>query len=239
MNHLASVTDFFKSPKWGMNFLLGAVSILIPIVGPLALHGWHITGFWARRDETDPAKFPDFDFQFFVKYLGRGLWPFLVMMVVSLVVFPVLVILMFIPIVSFGLCDHQTGSGFPVILIVAICLIYPIVMMVFSAVMIPLSLRASITQDFGKSFDFGFIRSFLSRVWPEILVVMLFVAGLYLVAMVLTVITCYIGGIFTFPILIYAWHHLQKQLYQLHLSRGGEEIPASPGLSDLPPAFPL
>src|SRR6187455_3196366 len=84
MNYTASISDFFKSPKWGMNLLLGGVCILIPLVGPLALGGWHITGFWARKDQ-DPAKFPDFDFNQFGKYLERGLWPFLAGVIVALV----------------------------------------------------------------------------------------------------------------------------------------------------------
>ena len=71
MNYMASISDFFKSPKWLMNLLLGGVCCLIPIVGPLVLMGWLITGFWAREDQR-PETFPDFDFNQFGKYLERG-----------------------------------------------------------------------------------------------------------------------------------------------------------------------
>ena len=77
MDYIASISDFFKSPKWMMNLLLGGVCVLIPIVGPIVVLGWLITGFWARRDENFET-FPDFDFSHFGKYLERGLWPFLV-----------------------------------------------------------------------------------------------------------------------------------------------------------------
>jgi hypothetical protein len=63
--------------------------------------------------------------------------------------------------------------------------------------------------------------------------------GVGIVCTILAVVTCYIGGLLAFPVLLYSWHHLQKQLYQLYLGRGGEAIPASPSLADLPPAFPL
>ena len=41
------------------------------------------------------------------------------------------------------------------------------------------------------------------------------------------------------PIVIYTWHHLQKQLYRLYLARGGEAIPVSQKLADVPPALPF
>lgn len=88
MHYNASVTDFFKSPKWGMNLLLGGVAMLIPMIGPLVLGGWHVAGFWARGNDEDPARFPPFDFQYSGKYLERSLWPFLVNLAASLVRLP-------------------------------------------------------------------------------------------------------------------------------------------------------
>src|ERR1041385_4085167 len=100
MNYTASVSDYFKSPKWMMNTLLAGVCVFIPLVGPMVIKGWLLTGFWGRDDER-PETFPDFDFNNFGKYLERGLWPFLVTLVSSLVlafamgilVFPVMMLL--------------------------------------------------------------------------------------------------------------------------------------------------
>ena len=61
MNYTASVSDFFKSPKWTMNLLLGGVCALIPFIGQIVLKGWLITGFWGRDDDRY-ENFPDFDF---------------------------------------------------------------------------------------------------------------------------------------------------------------------------------
>ncbi len=242
MNYPASVTDFFKSPKWGMNLLLGAVCILIPAIGPLVLQGWHVTGFWAQRDESDPTKFPPFDFQFFGKYLERGLWPFLVAMVASLVLIPVMMILFIGPMILMGALgqhDKSIQQGFPIILFILLFAIYLVVIALFSVIAAPLILRASVTQDFGQSFNLKFIKDFIARVWKEQLVSMLFMFGVYLVLMVIAIVTCYIGAIFLFSVVLYAWHHLQKQLYQLYLSRGGTAIPVSPKLTDVPPALPF
>ncbi len=138
MNYNASVSDFFKCPKWGTNLMLGAVAILIPFVGQLVLAGWHVTSFWARGDDEDPATFPPFDFRFFGKMLAS----------------------------------------------------------------------------------------------------MLFMFGLGLCAMIVTILTCYIGMFFVMPLVIFSWHHLQKQIYQLHLRRGGQVVPLSPKLNDSPPRLP-
>jgi len=239
MKYNASVSDFFKSPKWGMNILLGAITILIPIIGQLVLTGWHITGFWGRRDgDDDPAKFPPFDFQFFVPYLERGLWPFLVQLVSSFIMMPVMLVmvipLLLLPDARNAHHDLTSSTIFGVVFIGAFCL-QALLMTIYSFVIIPLVLRATILQDFAKAFDFRFVKNFLARVWPEMLASLIFMFSLSLCLMVFAVITCYIGALFAAPVVIYSWHHLQQQLYQVYLSRGGEPLPLSPKLQALPP----
>ena len=74
---------------WKNNLLLGAVCILIPMIGPLLLTGWHTTCLWARGSDDDPVTAPPFDFQYFTKYLEFGVWPFLVNLTASLLFIPV------------------------------------------------------------------------------------------------------------------------------------------------------
>ncbi len=240
MDFSSSVTDFFKSPKWGMNVLLGGVCMIIPVIGPMILQGWHITGFWARRDQANPSEFPPFDFQFFGKYLERGLWPFLVALIAALARTAFTLILFTGPMIfmsEFGMDETSPRQGFPFILIPCL-LIYLISLPLFSFITTPLLLCASITQDFGQSFNLSFIKNFIALVWREQVLSMLFMLGVYFVLIVITVVSCYVGGIFSFPIVIFAAAHLQKQLYQLYLTRGGEAIPVSPKLADVPPPLP-
>jgi hypothetical protein len=242
MNYNASVTDFFKNPKWGMNMLLGAVAILIPIIGPIVLGGWHVTGFWARGDDEDPAKFPPFDFQYFGKYLERGLWPFLVNLAASLVLIPLMMCLMiplflFISIVGPGI--HQDKPALTVVaLFVGLMILQFGLMLAYQFIITPLMVAATITQDFKSAFRMDFVVDFLSLVWKEQIASLVFMFGLALCGMILTIITCYIGMFFAVPITIFSWHHLQKQIYQLYLARGGEPIPLSPKLQDVPPRLP-
>lgn len=242
MNHRASVSDYFKSPKWGMNCLLGGVAILIPVIGQLVLGGWLVTGFWARGNDDNPATFPRFDFQYFGKYLERGLWPFLVSLVACLALVPVIMVLMIGALALSGAFSQHSaeraGDGFPGLLVVTMFVIYPAILLAFNFLLVPLMLRATITQDFKTAFDFAFMRSFVSLMWKEMLVSFIFIFGLVICMMIITVITCYIGGLLAAPVASYSWHHLQKQLYQVFLARGGRAVPLSPKLNDLPPALP-
>ncbi len=241
MKYHNSITDFFKSPKWGMNMLLGAVAILIPVVGQLVVSGWHITLFWARGDDEDPADYPPFDFDNFSKYLERGVWPFLVGLVAGFVLVPVVMVLMgllmFTGLLA-TLLDQGNPGVFPAVFFILMLVIYPVLFVVFNCLLTPLLVRGIITQDFAQAFNFRFMRSFLALVWKELLASMLFSAGVGLCMVVVAVCTCSIGGFLLAPVVMYSWHHLQKQLYQLYLARGGEAAPRSPKLSYLPPPLP-
>jgi hypothetical protein len=242
MNYTASVSDYFKSPKWMMNTLLAGVCVFIPFVGPIVIKGWLITGFWGRDDERFET-FPDFDFNNFGKYLERGLWPFLVTLVSSLVIS--LVLCVFIVPISMILTmlapsDHGSASGCAALFLVIIMMAFYVTFMVTLMILLtPLTLRASITQDFGESFNFPFIKRFIALTWKEIILASLFqlVASFALIG-VGALLIC-IGIYFATVPVYFCWVHLHKQLYRLYLSRGGEPVPLSPKLRDYMPPAPV
>ena len=238
MNYTASVSDFFKSPKWMMNLLLGGVCVLIPIVGPMVVLGWLITGFWARQDQRFET-FPDFDFSHFGKYLERGLWPFLVAFVVSMafsiVLVPLVWVLMIPAMVAGGLYSgHEPNAGtcFGAVAMILVMLVVAVVVFGLMLVLVPLKIRASLTQDFAKSFDLGFVKRFLALTWKEIVLSSLFVMIVGTLIILLGTIVFCIGMYFATVLVYFSWTHLHKQLYALYLSRGGEPVPLSPKLSE-------
>jgi hypothetical protein len=244
VNYTASVTDFFKSPKWMMNLLLGGVCGLIPIVGPMVILGWLITGFWARRDENFET-FPDFDFSHFSKYLERGLWPFLVTFVVAMgasIVLVPLVWLLMIPMILIGGAssggDANVGGCFAVIAMILTILIYTVMTVGLMLLLVPLKIRACLTQDFAQSFDFGFVKRFLALTWKEIVLSSFFVVAASFVLTFLGMLVFCVGVYFAGVVIYFSWTHLNKQLYTLYLSRGGEPVPLSPKLTDAPLAMP-
>ena len=245
MNYAASVSDFFKSPKWMMNLLLGGVCVLIPIVGSVVVLGWLVTGFWARQDENFET-FPDFDFSHFGKYLERGLWPFLVAFVASMAVGIVMVPLAWILMIptmlisgfSSGGHDANASSCLGVFALLLMMLVWAVMIVALMLVLVPLKIRASLTQDFAKSFDVVFVKRFLALTWKEIVLSSLFVMISGILFVCLGMIAFCVGVYFATVLVYFSWTHLQKQLYTLYLSRGGEPVPLSPKLSDAPPAMP-
>ena len=236
MNYTVSVSDYFKSPKWMMNTLLGGICVFIPFVGQIVIKGWLLTGFWGRDDER-PEAFPDFDFNNFGKYLERGLWPFLVSLVSGLVLAMVLSVVIVPVVILFSLLaphDHSSASGCAgFFLFVVMMFIYLTVIVVLMVVLTPLILRASLTQEFGGAFNFPFIKRFISLMWKETIIASLFMFAASLgLAAVGAIILC-VGMYFSMVPAYYCMVHLQKQLYRLYLSRGGEPVPVSAKLRDV------
>lgn len=97
-------------------------------------------------------------------------------------------------------------------------------------VLVPLKIRASLTQDFAKSFDFGFVKRFLAVTWKEVVLSSLFVLITGPLLVCLGAVVFCVGINFATVLVYFFWTHLHKQLYALYLSRGGEPIPLSPKL---------
>jgi hypothetical protein len=240
MNYMASITDFFKSPKWGMNLLLGAVHAIIPIVGPMALMGWMLAGFWGRDDERAET-FPDLVFDKFGKNLERGLWPTLVSLVAAVVLVPVFTVLMIMMAVVTGAASGEHGSGAlgAMIMLVFVAL-FVIVAAAVALVMLPMTLRAGLLQDFAPAFNMTFVKRFLTLTKTELALSVLFICGAGFVLFLVAMVPC-IGVLLIYaaiPPLQYAWMHLTKQLYTLYIARGGEPLVISPKLRDDPPLPP-
>lgn len=235
MNYAASVSDYFKSPKWMMNTLLAGICVFIPFIGPIVIKGWLITGFWGRDDER-PETFPDFDFNKFGKYLERGLWPFLVTLVSSLVILMAacaIIVPMTMIFTLLGSHDNSSAAGCAVaILAIILIVVYVVLVVGMMVVLTPLTIRASITQEFGQSFNFSFIKRFIALNWKEIIIASLFLVVVSLAFTVLGMIVLCVGTYFALVPVYFCWVHLHKQLYRLYLSRGGEPVPPSPKLRD-------
>lgn len=241
MNYTASISDYFKSPKWTMNTLLAGVCVFIPFIGPIVIKGWLITGFWGRDDER-PETFPDFDFSNFGKYLERGLWPFLVTLVSGLVLGMILAVFI-VPVAMVMTLiiptdNGQAGGCAAAILFVIMAIFYVVLVAALMLVLTPLTLRASITQDFAQSFNFPFVKRFIALTWKEIILSSLFLIAASVILCGAGALVFCIGMYFATVPVYFCWIHLHKQLYALYLSRGGEAIPLSPNLRDYPPPAP-
>jgi uncharacterized membrane protein len=134
--------------------------------------------------------------------------------------------------------DANAGSCFGVFALMLTTLVWVVMITALMLALVPLKIRASLTQDFAKSFDLGFVKQFVALTWKEIVISSLFVMITGVLFFCLGLIAFCVGVYFATVLVYFSWTHLQKQLYALYLSRGGEPVPLSSKLNDAPPAMP-
>ena len=137
---------------------------------------------------------------------------------------------------------HHGGneaSGVVAVLVMLVLFLFYLVFIVgYMLVLKPFMLRADLLQDFGAAFDFRFAVRFIKLTWVECLTSSLFLMAAGFVLMTAGMLVLCIGMYFATCPLYFMMVHLNKQIYQIYLARGGEPVPISPTLRDEPPPMP-
>ena len=92
MEYMRSYTHVFERDDWFVNLLLGSLCFFIPVIGHLVFMGYQyqvLEGFIRRPSE----KIPKFDFNQFTEMLTRGVYPFVVSLVLQFLMVPVFLII--------------------------------------------------------------------------------------------------------------------------------------------------
>ncbi len=225
MRYFRAYQYVFDSPKWGMNLLFGSVCQLIPIIGPIVFLGYSYDVIEAMHGQGD-RRYPDFDFNRFVKYLVRGLWPFLVQLIVLLPVMVLVMILLFAGMATMAASMRERdGGGMVFVVLIIMVLAVVLVEFLLALVMFPLTLQAGLSQEFALSNLWEFLKDFLKRVWKELVLALLFLMVSSLVVSAAGLLLFCIGVYPATVLITLAHHHFLYQLYELYLQRGGKEIP--------------
>ena len=101
MRYIDSYRFAFQSDNWQKNLLLTTVCVLIPVIGMMVLLGYLFEVIEFKHRQGDEKPYADFDFDRFVDYLKRGLWPFLCGLVIAAVLAPVFMVMYFVPMLIF------------------------------------------------------------------------------------------------------------------------------------------
>lgn len=207
-----------------MNLLMTSVCLFIPIIGPIVLLGYQFEIIEAlHRDPRQQCL--DFDFNRFVNYLQRGVWPFLVSLVSAVVLVPLIWLVMIVPFVLLTTAGDKNAPAIALVVLGLVFLGFLAVILAFSIVLLPLLLRAGLTQDFAAAFDFGFIKDFIAKTWLEcILAYLFFMLGNFVVTLA-GMCLCFVGVYPASVVGMLAHTHFHYQLYEIYLSRGGRPIP--------------
>ena len=103
---------------------------------------------------------------------------------------------------------------------------------------VPMVLRAGLSQEFGGAFDMVFVKDFIRRVWKEIILEQLFILITGMVLMIIGMMVLCVGIYPAAALMVMAQAHLYHQLYRLYLARGGTPIPLKAPPVVAPPIQP-
>ena len=226
----------FQSQAWIPNLFFTLLATLIPVIGNIIVLGYQFETVEALI--RDPRRvYPDFDWNKFSQYLTRGVWPFLISLIVGIVVAPVIWIGMigFIFLISIlGNGNNDAAAAMTVFSVIGMGVFAFLLILLLQLVISGFQLRAGLSQDFGTSFNFTWVRDYVSRMWVELLLSMLFLmitgAVLALLGALLFCVGLYVAAAW----IMLAQAHLYFQLYRIYLARGGMEIPLKPVPRPLP-----
>jgi hypothetical protein len=194
------------------------VCVLIPVIGPIVLLGYRAE--MAEDLDRDPRleEYPNFDFNRFIDYLTRGIWPFLMQLIVGVGSMALMLVVAVAGFVAYKATDE------PVVGFSVGGLLFIPVMLLSILVLWPMELH---TQLSGK-FEFGQALSFMSRmlgrVWGQAILAALALWFLGSVVVLLGYAACFVGVYPAMVIVGMAEQHLIGQLYRLYLDEGGVPI---------------
>jgi hypothetical protein len=232
MQYMRSLQFIMDRKNWMSNILLGGVCMLVPIVGPIVFSGYLFEVIDALNRDPGHKDYPDFDFNRLMEYLTRGIWPFLMQLVLSLTIGVPLGLVMGV-LMAVG-AAVAANNNFPAIMLVFQLLLFVVILAVAILsvfVTLPAELQAGLGREFNLPRMVAFVKDFNKRVFKEMLVAVLFLVAIAVVAELVGLLLFCVGIYFTIAVVVMAQHHLEFQLYQLYLERGGPPIVATESAS--------
>lgn len=220
---------FVSRPGGWNNLLLVGLCSLIPIVGNVVLLGYMAEV--AERLIRDPEMkdYPDFSFDRFLDYLKRGLWPFVVHLIVGTALGFVIAIVGGIPL------GITVALDIAVIGIIIFALVELVGVIAAGLLLWPGTLQAQLANrldvDGLKAFVPAFWKVLGFKAYLSLVVFWLIAVGLTLVGLLL----CLVGVIPASALVHMAAQHLMVQHYRMYLKAGGTPIGEPQAVKDTPP----
>jgi hypothetical protein len=238
LKYLAAFQFAFDNPHWFVSMVLLVVIGFLPVLGHVAQWGFYYEIVEALRRRPN-APYPKFDLQRFGDYCMRGVWPYVLSMTVGMILYLIFYLPMQLSL-QFGfmflLASNQQIAFVVAAVVISLVLVGVMFIAVGTAVLtMPLLTRAGLTQDFRQIFRMDWYKGYLRRVWAEETLATLFLMTAGVALMPLGCLAFGVG-IFVVPVIVWiAASHLQWQIYEIYLERGGEPIPLHPLPAEAPP----
>ena len=178
----------------------------------------------ALEHDPDLRRYPLFRFNRFIDYLSRGIWPFLIHLILVLPIIPLVVVAMMVA-VMFGVAmNPRNNPGIIFVLIGGVIAMEVLYLLLISLISIPMMFHAKFTGRFDLKGAFRFTWDF----WKKVGFLALGTGIAYLIVSnllsILGLLCCYVGAFVTVSLSELAGQHLMVQLYVIYLDRGGAPL---------------
>jgi hypothetical protein len=225
MQYLKPYTYYVNKPGSTKNLLWGSLALLVytfvpgaGIIAVIVMLGYRSEVADDLKNDPDLADHRDFDVNRFVDYLARGVWPFLMQMLVG-VVLSGLWILAFLAGIGAMLATNNEVVG----LIVGGVLLIPFTLL-GSMLVWPLELHTQLARGFRFGAACRFTGWFVRRVGGQLFFSLLAHTVLSMVVTTVGLLLCVVGLFPAIMITFMAQEHYMIQLYRVYLDEGGEPI---------------
>ena len=198
------------------NLLLLAVCGFIPVVGPIVALGYRAEVAQTLLRDDERRRHPKFDFNLFAEYLGRGIWPFVMGLIVGMVG-------AFAVFVSFFLA-FVAATFDPIAGLIVGILGYTASIFLIVAVSAPMQFHAELAGKLDFAAAFQFAKSFWFTVGAQAILAWLIFLPLSMFVVILGLLLCVVGVYPAAALVQMAGLHLMVQLYDEYLDRGGDPI---------------
>lgn len=236
--YLPAYRYVFENREWFPTIVFATVFSFLPVLGMVAMWGYSYEILeWLHRRPNAP--YPTFEFRKWGEYCIRGVWPFILAQLVGAIlafVFQVVYQVTFQGGLMLWLSNPQAAAI--VTAIVAPVLVAGLLLVAIGVYLgtAPFLLRAGLTQDIRLVFRLDWIKGYWKRVWVEQILACLFQLAAMAVLRSLGCMLFAVGYFAAFTVLWIAGSHIQWQLYEIYLERGGEPIQLHPLPAEAPPA---
>jgi len=220
VQYLQPFLYFARKPKTGpANVLIGCLCPLIPIVGEMVLLGYRAEVSEELERDPELKDHPDIKLDNLMRYLQRGLYPYLTRLLFAVVAVPPSLAIA----VALGFAVYEFAPE-PLLGFAVGALAFLVQMLLASTLLWPMEYHAQVTQKFAPIEEFKFAIRVARVCWFSTFVAILMYTMLSSVVSTIGLLLCYIGLYPAFVVQQMAEQHLMTQLYLLYLEEGGEPL---------------
>lgn len=162
MDYRGGLKAMYNNPNWLVQTSLIGLCFLIPFVGPIAVIGYAFESA-AYLHKTNRDGYPDFSFGRLGAYLARGIGPFLIILLFSIVIVPLIIVEQIVAVALGALLGSMEIPGLAPGVGLLLSAIFFVINGLLFVAQWSLLIRGGLSGEIGDAFRFGFCGEFMKR----------------------------------------------------------------------------